>query len=160
MSYATYRSTIDIDVLVDLQPTDVDRLKERFPEPDFFLDEVSARKSVEEGQQFNILHVPSAMKIDVFPPTDPIARSQIERSRLRRVGDVEARISPPEELIVSKLVYYREGGSDKHVNDIAAMLRISSDVIDREHVESLAARRGVLDLWREILQRVGSSSSA
>ncbi|MGH7544470.1 MAG: hypothetical protein ACREK7_11095 [Gemmatimonadota bacterium] len=157
MAYATYRSTIDIDVLVQLTPADVGRLKERFPEPDYHLDEGAARKAIAGKQQFNILHIPSAMKIDVFPVADALARAQIARGESRPVfDDIEARISPPEELIVSKLVYYQEGGSDKHVNDIAAILEISGDLIDRERVESLAAQVGVGDVWRQVLERVGT----
>ncbi len=157
MAYATYRSTIDIDVLVDLKLADVDRLKARFPEPDYYFDEVAIRKAVEERRQFNILHIPSGMKVDVFLPTGSFTRSQIARGESRPVfDDIEARISPPEELIVSKLMYYEEGGSDKHVNDIAAMLAVSSDLIDRERVESLAKEAGVLDLWRQVLDRIGS----
>ena len=157
MAYATYRSTIDIDVLVQLSPTDVDRLRERFPEPDYFLDEVAARKAVAGKQQFNILHIPSGMKIDVFPVGDAFTRAQITRAYSRPVFyDIEARISPPEELIVSKLVYYQEGGSDKHVNDIAAMLEISGDLIDRSRVESLAGEFGVVHVWRQVLERIGT----
>lgn len=157
MTYATYRSTIDIDVLVDLKLADVDRLEARFPEPDYYFDDVAIRKAVEERRQFNILHIPSGMKVDVFLPTGSFTRSQIARGESRPVfDDIEARISPPEELIVSKLMYYEEGGSDKHVNDIAAMLAVSSDLIDRERVESLAKEAGVLDLWRQVLDRIGS----
>ncbi|HUP18906.1 MAG TPA: hypothetical protein VM778_03010 [Gemmatimonadota bacterium] len=152
MVYGEPRTTFDIDVVVQLQEPDVDRLKERFPEPDFFLDEVAARPAVREGRSFNILHPVSGFKIDVFPAVGSIGRMQIERRRrLPAVGDRLGDFSPPEALIVYKLRYYREGGSERQLRDIASMLAISGDDIDREEIGRLASEFGVDDVWRQVL---------
>ena len=39
-------------------------------------------------------------------------------------------LAPAEYVIVRKLEYYREGGSEKHLRDIRSMLAVSGD---REH---------------------------
>ncbi len=49
-----------------------------------------------------------------------------------------------------KLEYYREGGAEKHLRDIEAMLRVSGGDIDVREVERSAAERGLLDAWRRI----------
>lgn len=150
--YGEPRTTRDIDVVADLQTGDVDRMAARMPEPDFFLDPVAARKAVNATRPFNVLHPASGMKIDVFPPADEIARRQIERStRVEIEPDLRPRFSPPEELIVQKMRYYSEGGSDKHLRDIASMLAISGEAIDREEVGRLASPLGLDDVWGEIL---------
>lgn len=153
--YGEPRSTRDIDVVAALEPGDVRRLAERLTEPEHFLDPVAARQAVREEGPFNILHVTSGMKIDVFPPVDRLARRQIEGAvRITVEPDLRPRFSPPAELILQKLRYYREGGSDKHLRDIAAMLQISGERIDRSLVSEWAREDGTLDLWREILERV------
>ncbi|NOY76042.1 MAG: hypothetical protein GXP32_09685 [Kiritimatiellaeota bacterium] len=43
-------------------------------------------------------------------------------------------IVPPEYVIVKKLEYWSEGGHDKHLDDIKAMLRIQGDDISREEI--------------------------
>lgn len=58
---------------------------------------------------------------------------------------------PPEELIARKLEYYDIGGSDKHLRDIASMLRVSADSIDLERIRDYARRLHLERLWEEVL---------
>ena len=55
------------------------------------------------------------------------------------------------------MLYYQEGGSEKHVRDIAGILKISSTMVDREYVARWAESLGLGDVWKAILGRVGSS---
>ena len=52
-------------------------------------------------------------------------------------------------MIVRKLQYYREGGSDKHLKDIAGMIQISSDRIDLEVLKEKVERYGLEEQWQE-----------
>jgi len=63
-----------------------------------------------------------------------------------RVG-VAAR---PEDVILGKMWYYAEGGSDKHLRDITGMLRISGDQIDRDDIRNWADKLGLADIWQSI----------
>lgn len=158
IAYGEPRTTLDIDVVADLVAEDVERLKTRFPEPEFFLDAKAALEAVIERAQFNIIHISSAMKIDVFVPSDDVARSQIYRSRRFSVlPGLAAEVSPPEELIVKKMVYYREGGSERHLRDVASMLSVSDDLIDRQRIQDLTERLGLEEVWALILHRVDPS---
>ena len=71
----------------------------------------------------------------------------------RRRIDLEgtgAWIAPPEYVIVRKLEYLREGGSDKHVRDVRFMMAASA--IDRALVEREVARLGLQEQWRRCAQ--------
>ncbi|HIF21670.1 MAG TPA: hypothetical protein EYQ27_07095 [Gemmatimonadetes bacterium] len=61
-----------------------------------------------------------------------------------------ASFSPPEELILKKLLYCRDGGSEKHLRDIKAMLEISGAEIDVDRVERRAEGLGLQELWASI----------
>lgn len=154
MAYGEPRATLDIDVVVALAPADIPRLRKLFPDPEFYMDEETASGVVAEGGQFNVIHPASGLKIDFFVVADEITQAQIAR-RQRRLAlpDLEATFSPPEELMIKKLQYYRIGGSEKHLRDVAAMWRISSPLFDLERVERLAAEHGVSDLWHEVRNR-------
>ncbi|MGH9323335.1 MAG: hypothetical protein ACRD3V_26065 [Vicinamibacteria bacterium] len=155
MAYGEPRTTLDIDALADVSEEDLPGLQQRFPEPDFFLDEVAARRLIADRQQFQILSPASGFKIDVYIPRSALDWSQIRESRLIEVTtDLEARLSPPEHVIVNKLIFYREGHSSKHPRDIASMLRISGDSIDRAVIEGWVERLGLEDTWATILERV------
>lgn len=57
-------------------------------------------------------------------------------------------VAPPEYVIVRKLEYYREGGSEKHVRDIQGMLRHHGTAIDLHVVEEKVAGLGLVEAWR------------
>lgn len=155
MAYGEPRTTLDIDVVADVSVDDIPGLQRRFPEPDFFLDDVAARRSIAERQPFQILSPASGFKIDVYIPRSALDRSQIEsRRRMEVTPGFEASFSPPEQVIVSKLIFYREGRSPKHPRDIASMLRISSDTIDRAVIEDWVEDLGIAETWTAILARV------
>lgn len=50
-------------------------------------------------------------------------------------------------MILKKVRYYRERGSEKHVRDITSMLMVQGEAIDRAYVASWAERLGVLSEW-------------
>lgn len=70
--------------------------------------------------------------------------------RLRPGKDYEVTFASPEDVILKKMEYYREGGSDKHLRDIAGILKISGAQIDRAYIEDWASRLGVSEIWRQV----------
>jgi hypothetical protein len=61
-------------------------------------------------------------------------------------------VAPPECVIVRKLEYYREGGSDKHLRDIRSMLAVSGDQINRAELDEWIHRRGLEAECKEVGQ--------
>lgn len=153
MSYGEPRATLDIDVVVVLDDSGLDAMAKLFRPPEFYLSFEAAKAAVRSKSQFNVIHPESGMKVDFFVAGDAMDRSQIQR-RLRRtiLPGVEAWCSPPEELIVKKLSYYEQGASDKHLRDIASMLRISPEQIDLERIRNLAAGQELGALLDRVLE--------
>jgi hypothetical protein len=60
----------------------------------------------------------------------------------------------PEDVILGKMWYYQLGGSEKHLRDIASMLRLSGDQIDRAYVAQWAEQLGLSEIWQTILSRL------
>jgi hypothetical protein len=56
-------------------------------------------------------------------------------------------------VIIGKMLYYQEGGSEKHLRDIAGMLRVGGGLVDRAYIEKWARELGVMDVWHAILTR-------
>jgi hypothetical protein len=55
--------------------------------------------------------------------------------------------------------FYRAGGSDKHLRDIAGVLKISGGEVDRQYVAEWAERLGVAEIWHDLAQRVPAEDS-
>jgi hypothetical protein len=154
--YGEPRFTNDIDVVVRLAERHLPGLAAAFPADDFYFSEETGRRALATGGMFNVIHPRSGLKIDfvVAQPTG-FERSRFERARrIRPAGDYEATFAAPEDVILKKLVFHREGGSDKHLRDVAGVLKISSGELDFRYLDTWADRLGVADLWRRVRERV------
>jgi mannose-6-phosphate isomerase-like protein (cupin superfamily) len=155
-AYGEPRLTLDIDIVVDLLPGQVDSLCKAFPDPDFYVSLPAARAAVVRGGQFNVIHPTSGNKIDfMIVRRDAWGQSQMARRRRKEIlPGCEGYVASPEDVILGKLWYYREGQSEKHLRDVAAMLLVSGEQIETGYIDKWAATLGVTDIWRAVLGRV------
>ena len=146
------RMTRDIDIVIQLAASQIDSLCASFSEDDFYVSRAAAAEAVQRRGQFNVIHPASGNKIDFMIagmgdwPTAQLAR----RKNVNFEPDTSGYVAAPEDVILGKLIYYREGGSDKHLRDIKGILKISGDVLDREYLARNAVQLGVADIWRSL----------
>ncbi len=154
--YGEPRFTNDIDVVVDLPEKQVPAFCRQFPEAEFYLSEEAVRDAIERRSQFNIIHPRSGLKIDVMiPPASEFNTSRFARARRIHAGaDWDALFATPEDAIIKKLEYYREGGSDKHLRDIAGVLKTSGPEIDLEYLEFWIQSLELSEVWRSVRQKM------
>jgi hypothetical protein len=57
---------------------------------------------------------------------------------------------PPEYVILRKLSFYQEGGSEKHVRDIRGVLALANPPIDRDLLLRRLAEAGLSDLFQRL----------
>ncbi|HEX9731150.1 MAG TPA: hypothetical protein VGG06_04090 [Thermoanaerobaculia bacterium] len=74
--------------------------------------------------------------------------------RVKPEPGYEAYFASAEDVIVKKMDFFRQGGSEKHLRDIAGILKISGDDLDREYIENWAENMGLETIWRTILHSV------
>ncbi|MDH3743767.1 MAG: hypothetical protein OES47_01550, partial [Acidobacteriota bacterium] len=58
-----------------------------------------------------------------------------------------------EDVILMKLEYYRQGGSDRHVRDILGVLAVQGGNIDKDYIAKWADILRLESIWKEILDR-------
>ncbi len=149
------RFTNDIDIVVELPAAKIADLCAAFAAPDFYLSEETVHRAVSRRSQFNIILPASGLKVDVMIPAEsPFNRSRFSRVRkVRPAPGFDAVFSSAEDVILKKMEAYREGGSEKHLRDIAGVLKISGDHLDRDYISEWAERMGTSEIWQEILKR-------
>jgi hypothetical protein len=155
--YGEPRFTNDVDIVVDLPLARAGELCRAFPAGEFYVDPESARAAIRRRGQFNVIHPTSGLKIDlIVAPRDAFDRSRFERARrVHPAPDYDAAFASPEDVIVKKMAAFREGGSDKHLRDVAGVLRVSGERLDRSYIAEWAARLGLMDVWKAVLERAG-----
>lgn len=150
------RFTNDIDVVVRLPMRHVAALCAAFPSTDFYVSVEAARQAVRTHGQFNIIHPASGLKVDVMiPDNSSFNESRFARStRVTPEVGYEAVFASPEDVIIKKMEYYREGGSDKHLRDVAGILKISGERMDLDYIVDWAMRLDLTEVWRVIKDRI------
>jgi Nucleotidyl transferase AbiEii toxin, Type IV TA system len=157
--YGEPRFTRDIDIVLDLNLNLVPQFCAAFPNDEFYLSEAAVRDAVRTRFQFNLIHPGSGNKID-FILTRPESWNAGQLERRRRI---ELRIGPeafdvyiaaPEDVILGKLWYFAQGGGDRHLRDIAGILRVTGAGVNRAEVERWATKLGYLEIWQQIVAKV------
>jgi hypothetical protein len=152
--YGEPRLTHDVDLIVVLDREHIARLPEVFPPAEFYCpptEVIELEAAREQRGHFNIIHHETGFKADVYlRGRDPLHAWGLARTRQLEVEGQMFVVAPPEYVIVRKLEYYREGGSEKHLRDIRSMLEASPDWIHRAELEEQIAARGLQEAWRQV----------
>ncbi len=154
ITYGEPRFTNDIDVVARIGELHVEALCQAFPLPEFYLSADAIRNAVRSSSQFNIIHPSSGLKIDVMI----VGGGEFDRSRLARVvriaaaEDCEAWFASPEDVIIKKMQYFKEGGSDKHIRDIRGVFKIMGDELDQDYIREWARTLGLSEVLEEVLE--------
>lgn len=156
IAYGEPRYTNDIDILIQIDAVQLPKLCQRFPAPDWYVSESAAQEAVTRKSQFNVIHTLSGNKADFMVAGDS------EWYLLQFERRIEVRLLPdrmgfavhPEDIILGKPKFYAEGGSEKHLRDIAGILAVSRDLVDIDHVAEWATRINVHNEWHALLKTI------
>jgi hypothetical protein len=159
MAYGEPRLTNDIDIVAGIEEQHVAGLVEAFPAADFYISENMIIEAIRLGGQFNIIHPSSGLKVDVIIRKDtPFDESRFSRIRRIKTSDsYTASFAAPEDIIIMKMKYFQDGGSEKHLRDIAGILKISRDDVDISYIADWSRRLDLTRIWEIILARIDES---
>ncbi len=152
--YGEPRNTHDVDLVVFLPVAKCQDVCRLFPLEEFYCppyDVLAIEANRTCGGHFNLIHHESGFKADVYLcGNEELHRWALAHVKPIQLSGTEIPVAPPEYVIIRKLLYFREGRSDKHLRDIAAMLRISGESINRAIVEDWVARLSLVEEWNHL----------
>jgi hypothetical protein len=137
--YGDPRFTRDVDVVLELRQGDIQRLASTFSTGNFYvppIETLELEAARRQGGHFNVIHHETALRADVYiRGDDPLHAWAFERRRRLPVREMSISVAPVEYVILRKLQYFQASGSDRHLRDVAMMLRISGDQVDCDALE-------------------------
>jgi hypothetical protein len=148
--YGEPRVTNGVDVLIQLSRADAGKLANAFSSDEFYVpppEVIEIELSRSHGGHINIIALETMTKADFYPLSSAEAL-WFSRRRELEVAGRKLSFAIPEAVIVHKLRFYREGGSEKHLRDIRSMLAVSGDQIDQPLIEEAVAKLGLTQQWR------------
>jgi len=160
-AYGIARATLDVDLVANLKANHVHDLVEHLANV-YYLDEERICDAVARQSSFNLIHLETMLKVDVFVlKSRPYDQTAFSRARLEKLGEGESnrlhRLASPEDVILSKLDWYRQGGciSERQWNDVLGVLKVQQSSLDFEYMQHWAGSLGLPDLLNQAMKDAG-----
>jgi len=151
------RSTLDVDMAAKLKRQHVRPLI-KVLEPAYYIDEEMIMDAIARRSSFNLVHLETMIKVDVFVSRDrPYDRQAFQRKRKHSLeaerADMELYLASAEDIVLNKLDWFRIGGevSEQQWRDVQGVLKVQKGLLDMEYLRQWAADLGLADLLERAL---------
>ena len=158
------RATLDVDVVADLQLFHVQPLVEVVT-GEFFVDERMVTQAIESKSSFNIIHLATMQKVDIFVlPNQPLAASEMQRRQQLIITQNPERfvwLPSAEDIILQKLIWYRMSNrvSGRQWRDVLGVIKVQANTLDFNYLTQWAEALNLTDLLAQALQAAGLSEN-
>lgn len=159
--YGLARSTLDVDMVSNLTSQQVHKLVEML-EPFYYIDEEMILKAIKKRSSFNLIHLGTMFKVDVFILKDGLYHIETLKRRRKDTLDEEQiscefYVASPEDIILSKLDWFRIGGcvSGRQWQDVMGVLKVQDNILDMEYLRHWAAELSLSKLLQQAYKDAG-----
>jgi len=153
--YGTPRSTLDVDIVSDLKPGQVHSFVEML-QLAYYIDEKMILNAINTCSSFNLIHLETMIKVDIFIIKDsPYQRETFRRRKKdffnEEEDSIEFNIASFEDIILSKLEWFKAGGniSKPQWYDVLGVLKVQKNLLDMEYLRRWAAKLKIIDLLEQ-----------
>ncbi len=155
------RTTLDADLVADLHPEHIAPFVKALASA-FYVDEGMIREALDRRGGFNLIHLETMFKVDVFVPKLRAFDREQMRRRARHVVVAEPElaiyVATAEDTILAKLEWYRLGGgvSERQWRDVIGVITVQAERLDTAYLRCWAPSLGVADLFEQALAEAGA----
>jgi hypothetical protein len=143
------RATQDIDIVIAPTREQLLALLAQFPEADYYLSQDAALDALARHEQFNVIDLATGWKIDfIIRKPREFSREEFERRRPVELSGVELDVASAEDVLIAKLEWAKLGASARQIDDVAGIIRLQGESLDRAYVERWVRALGLDEQWQ------------
>lgn len=156
IAYGEPRTTQDLDLVLAISPNDIERLATALSDAGFYVPGVDDVKSG-RMQTLQIIEMESISRADlVVAGTDEFDAVKFERRRIFATSGAEALyFASPEDVILNKLRWRQQSGSEKQWRDVLGVLKVQADSLDYSYLTQWAQQLGLADALNQAMTEAG-----
>ena len=150
-AYGIARATMDVDLVAKVEIHQLNHLVKAL-ETDYYINAETVRDAIHRSASFNLIHLETMVKIDVFieqnRPYDSKAMARRQYDTLDEKSSRRFYLSSPEDIILGKLQWYHTGGrvSQQQWKDVLGILKVQAGKLDVEYLKLWASKLNLSDL--------------
>jgi hypothetical protein len=159
-AFGIARSTLDVDIIAEIKPEQASDISENLRE-EFYVDSETILNAIQKQSSFNLIHLETLFKVDIFPlknyPFDQQAFSRRLRKAISEDTSQQLFFATPEDIVLHKLSWYKVGAevSDRQWNDVQGVLKVQGDQLDMAYLNHWAKELSVSELLEKAIDESG-----
>ncbi len=159
-AFGIARSTLDVDIVADIKPEQASDISKNLRE-EFYIDSEMILNAIQKQSSFNLIHLETLFKVDIFPLKDHPFDRQVFSRRLQKAISEDASnqlfFATPEDIILHKLAWYKAGEevSDRQWNDVLGVLKVQGHQLDMTYLNQWAKELSVSELLNKAIDEAG-----
>jgi hypothetical protein len=145
------RATLDVDMVAALNVEHISQLGVQL-KSQYHVDEELMREALTRGSSFNLIHLETMIKIDVFLLGERLYdRVSFTRKRLETIEDLVLSFKTPEDIILGKLEWFTQTDktSERQWKDVIGLLKVQGSLLDFEYLRQWAKELAVDELLEQ-----------
>jgi len=160
-AFGIARATLDVDLILQMGPYHIIPLINKLKN-EYYIDEEMINDAIRKESSFNLIHLETMLKIDVFILKDqPHSKLAIERRIQDKLEDgpntIDIYLCSPEDIILSKLEWYKSGGEklERQWFDVLGVIKVQGDNFDKSYLKMWAKELGIFNLLEKSFKECG-----
>lgn len=148
--YGNPRTTVDLDLIVQMDEEDIEDFALYLRKEDFFCDPRDMKEAFRNGTHFSAEEKESLFRLDIKGVYDSGARRTLRNRKKVEYDGIKMYIASPEDTIAHKLLY----GSEQDIEDAESIYVRQEEKLDHGYLEKVCQEIGVGEELEEMKKEV------
>lgn len=150
--YGMPRATHDVDVVIAITAEDVEKICKGLKK-NYELDREMIENAVLFRTHFSIIHLKSDLKADLWVLKDnAVENAKFKRKQKVSLFGVSTYMISPEDIIITKLDWYKRSKNSKHMDDVIGIIKVQSNKLDLTYMRGLFGKLGIEKYWKQAVK--------
>ncbi len=150
------RATQDIDIVIAPDLGSLNRFLSALDDEKVYVSREAARDAFGRETLFNVIDYASGWKIDfICRKSRPYSHEEFARRIQSRLAEHSVFIASAEDVILSKLEWAKISASERQLEDVAGIVRIQAENLDRIYLARWVDELALEKEWLAVQNRLG-----